>query len=58
MIREDADVIVLGAGFAGSMIALVLHQLGRRVVLVERGRHPRFALGESSTPSGQPHWSK
>jgi FADH2 O2-dependent halogenase len=50
MIREQADVVVLGAGFAGSLMALVLHRLGRRVVLVERGRHPRFALGESSTP--------
>jgi FADH2 O2-dependent halogenase len=50
MIREQADVVVLGSGFAGSLMALVLHRLGRRVVLVERGRHPRFALGESSTP--------
>jgi FADH2 O2-dependent halogenase len=50
MIREQADVVVLGAGFAGSLLALVLHRLGRRVILVERGRHPRFALGESSTP--------
>jgi FADH2 O2-dependent halogenase len=50
MIREDADVAVLGAGFAGSLMALVLAKIGRRVVLIERGRHPRFALGESSTP--------
>jgi FADH2 O2-dependent halogenase len=50
MIRADADVVVLGAGFAGSLAALVLHRVGKQVVLVERGSHPRFALGESSTP--------
>lgn len=50
MIRERADVAVLGAGFAGSVLAMVLRRLGRSVVLVERGSHPRFAVGESSTP--------
>ena len=46
----DADVAVVGSGFAGSLTALALRRRGRRVVLVERGRHPRFAIGESSTP--------
>jgi len=46
----DADVAVVGSGFAGSLIALALKRRGRRVVLIERGRHPRFAIGESSTP--------
>ena len=50
MIRERADVAILGAGFAGSILAMVLRRLGRTVVLIERGTHPRFALGESSTP--------
>jgi FADH2 O2-dependent halogenase len=50
MIREQADVAVLGAGFAGSLMALVLQRIGRRPVLLERGTHPRFAIGESSTP--------
>ncbi|MEX2119632.1 MAG: hypothetical protein WD847_08560 [Pirellulales bacterium] len=50
MIREHADVAILGAGFAGSLMALVLERIGRRPVLVERGTHPRFAIGESSTP--------
>jgi len=48
--RVDADVAVVGAGFAGSLTALALRSIGRSVVLVERGRHPRFAIGESSTP--------
>ncbi len=46
----DADVAVIGAGFAGSLTSLALRRLGRRVVMIERGRHPRFAIGESSTP--------
>lgn len=48
--RERADVLILGAGFAGSLMALLANRLGLRVVLVEKGRHPRFAIGESSTP--------
>ena len=48
--RIDADVAIVGSGFAGSILALVLRQQGRRVVLIDRARHPRFAIGESSTP--------
>jgi tetracycline 7-halogenase / FADH2 O2-dependent halogenase len=46
----DVDVAVIGAGFGGALTALALRRLGRSVVLIERGRHPRFAIGESSTP--------
>ena len=48
--RIDADVAIVGSGFAGALTALALRRRGTRVVLVERGRHPRFAIGESSTP--------
>jgi tetracycline 7-halogenase / FADH2 O2-dependent halogenase len=44
------DVAVLGSGFAGSLTARLLRALGRSVLLVERGTHPRFAIGESSSP--------
>ena len=44
------DVAIIGSGFAGSLTALALRRRGRSVALVERGRHPRFAIGESSTP--------
>ena len=39
-----------GSGFAGSLLALVARRLGRSVVLLEKGTHPRFAIGESSSP--------
>jgi FADH2 O2-dependent halogenase len=44
------DLAVIGSGFGGSLLAMIAHRLGRSVVLLERGRHPRFAIGESSTP--------
>ena len=43
-------VAVIGSGFAGSLLARVLAVQGHDVVLLERGTHPRFAIGESSTP--------
>jgi FADH2 O2-dependent halogenase len=47
---ESCEVAVVGSGFAGSVLARVLAVLGYDVVLLERGTHPRFAIGESSTP--------
>ncbi|MDP9338513.1 MAG: FAD-binding protein [Acidobacteriota bacterium] len=44
------DIAVVGSGFGGSLLAMVAHRLGRSVILLEKGRHPRFAIGESSTP--------
>jgi len=46
----DADVAIIGAGFGGSLTALICERIGLRPVLIERGTHPRFAIGESSTP--------
>ncbi len=43
-------VVIVGSGFSGTILARALNARGRSVVLVERGVHPRFALGESSTP--------
>ncbi len=46
----DFDLAVVGSGCAGATLARAVARAGRRVLLVERGRHPRFAIGESSTP--------
>lgn len=47
---QRCTVAVVGSGFAGSLLARVLAVLGHDVVLLERGAHPRFAIGESTTP--------
>ncbi|MEO8333988.1 MAG: FAD-dependent oxidoreductase [bacterium] len=47
---QTCDVAIVGSGFAGSLLARVLAVLGYDVVLLERDAHPRFAIGESSTP--------
>jgi len=43
-------IAIVGSGFAGSILARILQIQGHRVLLLDRHRHPRFALGESSTP--------
>src|SRR2546425_1018548 len=48
--NDQFDLAVIGSGFAGTLMAMIARRLGRSVVLLERGRHPRFAIGESSTP--------
>lgn len=46
----STDVTVIGSGFAGSLMSLLLTRLGRTCIVVDRQSHPRFAIGESSTP--------
>ena len=49
-LRTTVDVVIIGSGFAGSLMALALRARGQSVALVEQGRHPRFVIGESTTP--------
>ena len=46
----QVDLVIAGAGFGGSLMAMIAHQLGLSVVLLEQGTHPRMAIGESTTP--------
>lgn len=46
----DFDVAVVGGGPGGSSAATALARRGRRVVLLERDRFPRFHIGESQLP--------
>ena len=46
----DFDIAIVGSGFGGSLTAMIAQRLGYRTVLLERGRHPRFAIGESASP--------
>jgi FADH2 O2-dependent halogenase len=49
-LSDRFDLAIVGAGFSGSLLAAVARRLGLSVVLLERGAHPRFAIGESSSP--------
>jgi len=46
----EADLAIVGSGFAGSLLALIACRLGYSVALIERGTHPRIVIGESTTP--------
>lgn len=46
----DYDVIVIGAGPAGSLAASLLNQRGYQVLVLERTHFPRFSIGESLLP--------
>lgn len=50
------DVLVIGSGFGGVLTALILQRQGLRVAVVDRARHPRFLIGESSTPMADLVW--
>jgi FADH2 O2-dependent halogenase len=57
-VKADFDIAVIGSGFAGSLMAMIARRLGRSVALLERGRHPRFVIGESSTPLTNLLWEE
>ncbi|MBK9071564.1 MAG: tryptophan 7-halogenase [Myxococcales bacterium] len=44
------DVLVIGAGPAGSVAAAMVHKTGLSVAVVEREQFPRFVIGESLLP--------
>ena len=44
------DVVIIGGGPAGATVATLLSKAGRKVLVIERGRFPRFHIGESLMP--------
>jgi 2-polyprenyl-6-methoxyphenol hydroxylase-like FAD-dependent oxidoreductase len=52
---HTCDVLVVGGGPAGSAIGALLAEKGRRVILLEKDRHPRFHIGESLLPLSLPY---
>lgn len=49
-VAKRYDFLIVGSGFASCVLAIVLQRLGYHCLLVEAHQHPRFAIGESSTP--------
>ena len=49
--NEAFDVAIIGGGPAGSAAGTLLARAGRRVVLLEKEKFPRFSVGESTLPA-------
>jgi flavin-dependent dehydrogenase len=50
MQRENVDVLVIGAGPAGTVAASIINKAGFKTKIVEREKFPRFSIGESLLP--------
>lgn len=44
------DIVISGAGIAGTILSLIFKKQGHSVMLIEVGKHPRFSLGEAMLP--------
>ena len=47
---DEYDALIIGAGPAGSSAATILAGYGRRVLVLEREKFPRYHIGESLIP--------
>lgn len=50
MKTENVDVLVIGAGPAGTVAASIINKAGFKVKIVEKQQFPRFVIGESLLP--------
>jgi flavin-dependent dehydrogenase len=50
--NDNFDVIIIGGGPAGTTVGGKLAQRGRKVLILEREKFPRFHIGESITAFG------
>jgi len=49
-LEDSFDVAIIGSGISGAVLGMILARHGTRVVVLEGGLHPRFAVGESTIP--------
>src|ERR1700691_6273717 len=48
--QSNIDVLIIGAGPAGSTASALLAEKGHRVLVLEREKFPRYHIGESLLP--------
>src|SRR6516225_5274704 len=48
--KTECDVLIIGAGPAGSAASALLAEKGHRVIVLEREKFPRYHIGESLLP--------
>lgn len=48
--KENFDVVIIGAGPSGAVASALLNKKGYRVLVLERMHFPRFSIGESLLP--------
>ncbi|MDX6443993.1 MAG: tetracycline 7-halogenase / O2-dependent halogenase [Blastocatellia bacterium] len=48
--KEEYDVIILGTGIGGTMLGAILSRNKLKVLMLDSETHPRFAIGEATTP--------
>jgi len=53
-VRDQYDVVVVGGGPAGTTASGLLSKWGRRVLLLEKEKFPRYHIGESLVPGVMP----
>jgi tetracycline 7-halogenase / FADH2 O2-dependent halogenase len=49
-LRSEYDIIMLGSGLPGSILAGMIARMGLKILVIEKGSHPRFAIGEAMLP--------
>lgn len=48
--NQEYDVIILGTGIGGTMLGAILARHNLSVLMIDSESHPRFAIGEATTP--------
>ena len=47
---KEYEVVILGSGISGTLLAAILARHNVRVAVLDSGTHPRFAIGEATVP--------
>jgi FADH2 O2-dependent halogenase len=48
--NTEYDVIIMGTGIGGTMLGAILSRHGLKVLMLDSETHPRFTIGETTTP--------